>query len=105
MTFEDAAGWFSLGCIFVGVVFFAAGTMGMLRFPDVYTRLHAMTKADNLGMGFVTLGLLPVAPGISDVFKLVLIWGFILMAGTTAAHLVAHAARHHDVAQDEGQRS
>lgn len=89
--------WGSVVCIGIGVVFFAAGTTGMLRFPDVYTRLHAMTKADNLGLGFVALGLLPLAPTWSDALKLVLIWGFILMAGTTAAHLVAQAARRHGV--------
>lgn len=92
---ETLSVWASIICISIGVVFFGAGTTGMLRFPDVYTRLHAMTKADNLGLGFVALGLLPLAPSWSDALKLVLIWGFILMAGTTAAHLVAQSARRH----------
>ena len=88
-----------LSLVFLGgaVIFFAAGTMGMLRFPDVYNRLHAMTKADNLGIGFVILGVAVVAPGPTIVFKLLLTWGFILMAGTTAAHLVAQAARREGV--------
>ncbi len=42
-----------------GVFFFLAGTVGLLRFPDTLTRLHALSKADNLGLGFVVLGLLP----------------------------------------------
>ena len=40
-----------------GVFFFFAGTVGLLRFPDTLTRLHALTKADNLGLGLVVLGL------------------------------------------------
>ena len=40
-----------------GAAFFLAGTLGLLRFPDVYTRLHALTKADNVGLGLVVGGL------------------------------------------------
>lgn len=43
--------------LLAGAFFFFAGTIGLLRFPDVYTRLHALTKADNLGLGLVVLGL------------------------------------------------
>ena len=45
--------------ISAGLFFFLAGTIGLLRFPDTLTRLHALTKADNLGLGLVVLGLLP----------------------------------------------
>src|SRR6516164_3951430 len=38
-----------------GALFFLAGTIGLLRFPDTLTRLHALTKADNLGLGLVGL--------------------------------------------------
>ena len=92
MTIEFASVVISVVLVGAGAAFFAAGTVGMLRFPDVYTRLHAMTKADNLGIGFVVLGVALVAPQWSDALKLILIWGFILMAGTTAAHVVARAA-------------
>jgi len=40
-----------------GVFFSLVGTVGLLRFPDTLTRLHALTKADNLGLGLVVLGL------------------------------------------------
>ena len=43
--------------ICVGVLFFISGTVGLLRLPDIYTRLHALTKADNVGLGFIVLGL------------------------------------------------
>ena len=50
---------FSVVCVLAGVVFFVAGTVGLLRFPDPLSRLHALSKADNLGLGLVALGLLP----------------------------------------------
>jgi multicomponent Na+:H+ antiporter subunit G len=50
---------FSVAAISLGVFFFLAGTVGLLRFPDTLTRLHALTKADNLGLGLTMLGLLP----------------------------------------------
>ena len=48
----------SVLAIAAGMVFYLAGTVGLLRFPDAYTRLHALTKADNLGLALVVLGLL-----------------------------------------------
>jgi multicomponent Na+:H+ antiporter subunit G len=43
--------------LLLGAGFYLAGTIGLLRFPDVYARLHALTKADNLGLGCIVLGL------------------------------------------------
>jgi multicomponent Na+:H+ antiporter subunit G len=65
----------------------------VLRFPDVYTRLHALTKADNLGLGFVVLGLSLRAGSWVVVLKMLLIWSLVIVAGATASHLVAEAAR------------
>jgi multicomponent Na+:H+ antiporter subunit G len=50
------ADWFTLFACGLGVFFFIAGTAGILRFPDAYSRLHALTKADNLGLGLIALG-------------------------------------------------
>jgi multicomponent Na+:H+ antiporter subunit G len=49
---------FSIAAIVAGAVFYLAGTMGLLRFPDAYNRLHALTKADNLGLALIVLVLL-----------------------------------------------
>ena len=76
-----------------GAVFFLAGTIGLLRFPDVYTRLHALTKADNLGLGFLLAGLALQAESWMVVAKLLLIWLLILLASSSVAHLVARTAR------------
>jgi len=73
--------------------FFFAGTVGLLRFPDTLTRLHALTKADNLGLGLVVMGLLPQAEWPFDSIKLIAIWLFALLAGATVGQLMARAAR------------
>lgn len=77
----------------LGTLFFAAGSIGVLRFPDVYTRLHALTKADNLGLGFVVVALALRSESAIQAAKLVLTWVLVLVAGATASHLVAQAAR------------
>jgi len=79
--------------LIVGGVFFLAGTLGLLRFPDVYTRLHALTKADNVGLGLVIAGLALQAESLAAAGKLLLIWLLVLLAGASVAHLVAAAAR------------
>ena len=76
-----------------GAFFFVAGTLGLLRFGDTLSRVHALTKADNLGLGLIVLGLLPLSDSITDALKLVVIWALVLLGGTTAAQLVASAMR------------
>ncbi len=76
----------------MGGIFFLAGTLGLLRFPDVYTRLHALTKADNVGLGLVVMGLAMQVDTWATVGKLLLIWVLVLLAGASVAHLVASRA-------------
>ncbi len=85
-----------------GLVFFLAGTVGLIRFPDTFSRLHALTKADNLGLGFIVLGLALQAESWHAVVKLVLIWALALVAAGTAAQLVARTALRAD---DAGRRA
>jgi multicomponent Na+:H+ antiporter subunit G len=84
---------FTVLAVSAGAFFFLAGTVGLLRFPDALTRLHALTKADNLGLGLVVLGLLPRADGALDALKLIVVWLFVLLAGATVAQLLARADR------------
>jgi multicomponent Na+:H+ antiporter subunit G len=84
---------FAAACVLAGAFFFIAGTLGLLRFGDTLSRVHALTKADNLGLGLIVLGLLPLADSPADALKLVLIWALVLLGGTTAAQLVAGAVR------------
>jgi multicomponent Na+:H+ antiporter subunit G len=76
----------------IGLFFFTAGTVGLIRFPDTFCRLHALTKADNLGLGFIILGVALQADGWVLVAKLVLIWGLAMLAAGTMAQLIARAA-------------
>ncbi len=82
----------ALGCLMVGGLFFLAGTIGLLRFPDVYTRLHALTKADTLGLGCVVVGLAIEATGWVVALKLLLIWLLVCFASATSAQLIARRA-------------
>ena len=79
--------------LIAGAVFFLAGTIGLLRFPDVYTRLHALTKADNVGLGLLLAGLALQAESWTIAVKLLLIWLLILLASSSVAHLVARTAQ------------
>ena len=80
---------FTVVAVAAGAFFFLAGTVGLLRFPDPLTRLHALTKADNLGLGLVVLGLLPQADGVLGGLKLVAVWLLAQLAGATVTQLVA----------------
>lgn len=42
----------------VGIIFITLGTIALVRFDDIYAKLHAISKVDNLGLGFIVLGLL-----------------------------------------------
>jgi len=75
-----------------GTAFFVAGVAGLLRFPDVYSRLHALTKADNLGLGFIVLSLAIQSDSAVVLLKLLLIWFFVIIAGATSCYLVARSA-------------
>ena len=69
--------------LIVGNVFFLAGTLGLLRFPNVYPRLHALTKADNVGLGLIVAGLAIQAVSRTGALKLLLIWQLVLLAGAS----------------------
>lgn len=84
---------FTVVAVAAGAFFFLAGTVGLLRFPDVFTHLHALSKADNLGLGLVVLGLLPQANGLLAGLKLIAIWLLALLVGAAVSQLIARAAR------------
>ena len=77
--------------LIAGAGFFFAGTVDMLRFPDFFSRLHALTKADNVGLGLTVLGLALRAESVPAVGKLLIIWLLVLLAGATASHLIARS--------------
>jgi len=90
MTSLDYLG---LSLVAAGLPFFLSGTVGLLRFPDIYTRLHALTKADNVGLFLIIAGLAMQADSIFVAGKLLLIWLLVLTASSASCHLVARSAR------------
>ena len=87
---SDFIGWLF---IVLGIIFFLSGTIALIRFPDMFSRIHALTKADNLGLGFVAAGLTLQAGSIFVALKLLLTWLLILLASASVSHLIARTAR------------
>ena len=79
-----------------GTFFFCAGAIGLVRLPDIYSRLHALTKADNLGLGLIVIALMLLADTPLEVIKLALTWLFILIASSCLCVLIAREAYRHE---------
>jgi multicomponent Na+:H+ antiporter subunit G len=94
MTITD---YVSLGFLGAGGVFFLAGTVGLLRFPDTYSRLHALTKADNVGLGLTVTGIALQSGSWLVAGKLLLIWILVLFAGASVSYLIAQGALQRDI--------
>ena len=86
----------SVMLILSGAGFALIGSIGLLRFPDVFTRLHGPTKATTLGVGGVLLGtiLYLVLQGEVGVIRELLITVFLFLTAPVSAHLIAKAALH-----------
>ena len=82
----------SAGLVLVGLFLFASGTLGLIRLPDFYCRMHATGKCDTLG-AFLALAGLAVYHGFSLVsLKILFIILFIFLANPTATHAIGRAA-------------
>jgi len=75
-----------------GFFFLMVGTIGLLRLPDIYTRMHATGKCDTLGAGLTLLALILLAPTPQTALKVALVAVLILIINPTTAHVVANAA-------------
>lgn len=78
--------------VIAGAAFFFIGTLGLLRFPDFYTRVHAVTKCDALGAGLVLLGLAIWSGPDGDGVRIVALIALLLVTSPTAGHALARAA-------------
>ncbi len=82
----------AVGLIVIGSFFLTVGTVGILRLPDVYNRLHANSKATTLGAasiflaGFVYFG--PQGPGLTSLVGI----AFLFLTAPTGAHMISRAA-------------
>ena len=79
--------------VVVGSFFLMVGTVGLLRLPDVYNRMHATTKATTLGAaslflaGFVYFG--PAGTGLTSLVGIV----FLFLTAPTGAHMISRSAQ------------
>lgn len=81
----------------LGVFFFLTSAVGLLRFPDFYTRMHAAGKCDTLGALLVLIGLAALQGfGLASV-KILLIAVFLFATSPTATHAIARSALRNDL--------
>ena len=103
--FFDILGWFLLG---IGSLFLLIGTIGLIRLPDFFTRMHAAGLIDTLGAGFILAGLMVEAGWSLNLPKLLMILVFLLFTNPTSSHALVHAALAHGLKpwqrkDDDGQ--
>ncbi len=92
-------------CLISGLFFFFVGVVGLIRMPDVFTRMHATTKCDTMGAGLIGLGLI-LWQGFTFVsFSILLILIFIWITTPTAAHAIAKTAYYRMQKEKEGEQN
>jgi multicomponent Na+:H+ antiporter subunit G len=91
---DTLANLVSWALILAGSFFTMVGAIGLVRMPDVYTRMHAASVTDTLGAAFLLVGLM-VQAGVGLVaLKLLFILALIFFIGPVATHALAQAALH-----------
>lgn len=78
--------------LFGGFFFLMVGVIGLLRLPDIYTRMHAMGKCDTLGAGLVLVALMLLIWDVTNITKLILIGVMIATINPIITHLIAKTA-------------
>ena len=92
---SDWTQWLNIGVwalLVLGTIFCVIGAIGLLRFPDFYTRVHAVGVADTMGAGLILFGC-ALQEGLTlNALKLITVWGLICLTGPAATHALAKAA-------------
>ncbi len=86
----------SWGFIVAGVGFFITGSLGLLRFPDIFTRLHAVTKTDTSGLGLLAAGLALQAHNWLITLLLLFIWFLVMGSSAISCQLLARYSLERD---------
>jgi len=82
---------------------FSLGTLGLFRFPDPYTRMHAVSISDTLGVGLIVCGLFILSPSWILRIKLAVVLFLFWILNPTMSHLVAKAGIIHGVKPVKGK--
>ncbi len=91
-------------CLVAGSFFALTGGIGVVRLPDVFSRLHAAGVTDTMGAGLILIGLMFQAGWTFLTLKLLLLLGFLLVTTPTSTHALAQAALHGDLKPLLGRR-
>lgn len=83
--------------ILVGAFFYVVGAIGIYRMPDVFTRMHAASVSETLGVGFLVIGMMVLAGFTLVSAKLAIILAVILFTSPIATHALAQAALHEGI--------
>jgi multicomponent K+:H+ antiporter subunit G len=98
--------WIVSGAVLIGACFVLVGSIGLMRFPDFFSRLHAPTKATTLGLGaMLTASMLHFgfsAEGASVQELLIIL--FLFLSAPVSAHIMAKAAQHQQEGPGKKQR-
>lgn len=78
--------------VVLGSIFCFLAALGVLRFPDVFTRMHAATKAGVLGAGLIILGAAVASSDLAVILRALVGLAFLVLTGPVSAHLLARAA-------------
>jgi multicomponent Na+:H+ antiporter subunit G len=85
-----------------GLFFYIVGVVGLIRMPDVFTRMHATTKCDTMGAGMIFIALI-IWQGMSYIsLNILIVLIFIWLTNPTAAHYIAKSAYHNMQMQAKG---
>ncbi|MDF1521636.1 MAG: monovalent cation/H(+) antiporter subunit G [Trueperaceae bacterium] len=83
--------------LLLGAFFVLVSAIGILRFPDLYMRMHGATKAGTLGAGLILLGASVLFGTLAVTVKAMTVFVFLLLTAPVAAHVLGRAAHHDDV--------
>src|SRR3954463_16530378 len=84
--------WMSAGLVIAGATLALLAGVGVVRMPDVFTRMQASTKASTLGLGCLLAAVALRNPALSFVVRAASIGAFMLLTTAVAAHVIARAA-------------
>jgi multicomponent Na+:H+ antiporter subunit G len=84
--------WLSGGLLVAGATLALLASVGVLRMPDVFTRMQASTKASTLGLGCLLAGLAVANPEFAFVVRAISIAAFMVLTTAVGAHVIARAA-------------